>query len=82
MYAMQYEMALPADYDMEIIRERVRARGALLDAFPGPGLRSYCVRERGIDGSSLNQYAPVVRHWTGVAFMFGPSVQQSAALWI
>jgi len=27
MIAMQYEIALPADYDMEIIRERVRTRG-------------------------------------------------------
>jgi hypothetical protein len=58
MYAMQYEIGLPADYDMEIIRERVRTRGALLDSLSGLGLKAYCVRERGNHGSPVNAYAP------------------------
>ncbi|GAA4535155.1 DUF4865 family protein [Amycolatopsis samaneae] len=58
MHAMQYEITLPADYDMAIIRERVATRGHLLDAFPGLGLKAYGIRERGVDGSTLNQYAP------------------------
>ncbi len=57
MYAMQYEITLPADYDMKIIRERVAARGAMLDGFGGLGLKAYLIRERGA-GSPVNQYAP------------------------
>jgi hypothetical protein len=104
MYAMQYEISLPADYDMDIIRRRVATRGASTDALPGLGLKAYAIRERGVDGSSVNQYAPFylwtsttgmvefllgpgfaalcgdfgrprVRHWTGVAFAFGPAEQ-------
>lgn len=58
MYAMQYEITLPADYDMRIIRRRVAARGPALDAFPGLGLKAYLIRERGVDGAPVNQYAP------------------------
>jgi hypothetical protein len=55
---MQYEITLPADYDMKIIRERVATRGHALDAFPGLGLKAYLIRERGVHASPLNQYAP------------------------
>jgi hypothetical protein len=58
MYAMQYEITLPADYDMRIIHERVRTKGALLDDLPGLGFKAYGIRERGTDGSTLNQYCP------------------------
>ncbi|KAA2262016.1 DUF4865 family protein [Solihabitans fulvus] len=58
MYAMQYEITLPADYDMGIIRNRVATRGHLLDDFAGLGLKAYLMRERGVDGSPVNQYAP------------------------
>ncbi len=58
MYAMQYEVTLPADYDMGIIRNRVAARGHLLDDRAGLGLKAYAIRERGVDGSPVNQYAP------------------------
>ncbi|MGW3561348.1 DUF4865 family protein [Streptomyces sp. NPDC000963] len=57
MHAMQYEITLPADYDMGVVHERVATRGHLLDAFPGLGLKAYLVRERGAD-SPVNQYAP------------------------
>lgn len=59
---MQYEITLPADYDMNIIRERVATRGHLLDDFPGLGLKAYLMRERGAD-SPVNQYAPLYL-WT------------------
>ncbi len=58
MYAMQYEITLPADYDMTIVRERVATRGHALDDRPGLGLKAYLVRERGVAGSAVNQYAP------------------------
>ncbi|MYV53237.1 DUF4865 family protein [Streptomyces sp. SID3212] len=57
MHAMQYEITLPADYDMGIIRTRVATKGHLLDAFPGLGLKAYLMRERG-EQSVVNQYAP------------------------
>lgn len=68
MYAMQYEITLPADYDMTIIRHRIATRGHLLDAFPGLGLKAYLIRERGTDGSPVNQYAPFYL-WSAVSGM-------------
>ncbi|MFF8409472.1 DUF4865 family protein [Streptomyces omiyaensis] len=58
MYAKQYEITLPADYDMRTIRQRVAAGGHVLDDRPGLGLKAYVIRERGTDGSPVNQYAP------------------------
>ena len=58
MLAMQYEITLPADYDMQIIHDRVAASGPLLDAYPGLGVKAYLIRRRGVDGSTVNQYAP------------------------
>ena len=58
MHAMQYELTLPADYDMDIIRTRVATRGHLLDQADGLGVKAYGIRERGVDGSPVNQYAP------------------------
>lgn len=55
---MHYPIVLPADYDMEIIRERVHARGAALDDRAGLSLKAYCIRERGIASSPVNAYAP------------------------
>ncbi|WP_239108755.1 DUF4865 family protein [Microbispora siamensis] len=55
---MQYEITLPADYDMSIIRERVATRGHALDDRAGLGLKAYLIRERGAAGSPVNQYAP------------------------
>lgn len=58
MHGMNYRITLPADYDMGIIRHRVATRGHLLDTFPGLGQKAYLIRERGVDGSPVNQYAP------------------------
>ncbi|MFB7667340.1 DUF4865 family protein [Kitasatospora sp. NPDC056138] len=71
MQAMQYEITLPADYDMRIIRERVAIKGHLLDRLPGLGFKAYLIRERGRGehagtpagpgadgGPPVNQYAP------------------------
>ena len=58
MFAMQYEITLPADYDMAIIHRRVAERGHLLDDFPGLGLKAYLIQERGVAGAAVNQYAP------------------------
>ncbi|MDQ0989215.1 DUF4865 family protein [Streptomyces sp. V3I7] len=58
MHALQYELVLPADYDMGIVRERVRSRGHLLDDWDGMGVKAYLIRERGVLGSPVNTYAP------------------------
>ncbi|MEV5431684.1 DUF4865 family protein [Streptomyces sp. NPDC052701] len=58
MHAMQYEITLPADYDMDVVRGRVARVGHLLDAWDGLGLKAYLMRERGTHGSPVNQYAP------------------------
>ncbi|MBT2442065.1 DUF4865 family protein [Streptomyces sp. ISL-36] len=77
MHAMQYEITLPAGYDMEIIRKRVASKGHLLDDFPGLGLKAYLLRERE-DGSPVNQYAPFYLWATpeGMnSFLWGPGFQ-------
>lgn len=58
MHAMQYELTLPADYDMGVIRARVARIGHLLDDWEGLGSKTYLMRERGVHGSPVNQYAP------------------------
>ncbi|WP_433918015.1 DUF4865 family protein [Streptomyces canus] len=58
MHAMQYELTLPADYDMGVIRARVARVGHLLDDWEGLGFKTYLIRERGVNGSPVNQYAP------------------------
>jgi hypothetical protein len=68
MQAMQYALTLPADYDMDIIRHRVATRGHLLDDWEGLGFKTYLVRERGVFGSPVNQYAPFYL-WNTVAGM-------------
>ncbi|WP_327358516.1 DUF4865 family protein [Streptomyces sp. NBC_01304] len=78
MHAMQYEITLPADYDMGIIRKRVEAKGHLTDAFPGLGVKAYLMRERGTDGSTVNQYAPFYLWRTSEgmnSFLWGPGFQ-------
>lgn len=75
MQLMQYEITLPADYDMGIIRHRVATRGSRTDDFPGLGIKAYLMRERGRHGSPVNQYAPFYL-WAELAgmneFLFGP----------
>lgn len=78
MHAMQYEITLPADYDMGVIRRRVASRGHLLDDWQGLGLKAYLVRERGLRGSPVNQYAPFYLWNTGAgmnAFLWGGPFQ-------
>ncbi|WP_037671132.1 DUF4865 family protein, partial [Streptomyces afghaniensis] len=78
MHAMQYELTLPADYDMGVIRDRVARRGRLLDDWDGLGFKAYLARERGLCGSPVNQYAPFYL-WNTVdgmnAFLWGGGFQ-------
>jgi hypothetical protein len=56
--ACQYEITLPADYAMRVIRDRVARFGHLLDDRAGLALKAYLIRERGVAGSPVHQYAP------------------------
>ncbi|WP_062646184.1 DUF4865 family protein [Streptomyces maremycinicus] len=79
MHAMQYELTLPADYDMGVIHARVSRVGHLLDDWEGLGLKAYLVRERGVHGSPVDQYAPFYL-WNTVegmnAFLWGGGFQR------
>jgi hypothetical protein len=57
MYAMQYAIPLPADYDMQIVRDRVARTGQLLDGFAGLNFKAYLIREKA-NGALVNEYAP------------------------
>jgi hypothetical protein len=57
MYAMNYSVPLPADYDMAIIHRRVAERGHLTDDYEGLGFKAYLVREIAA-GAPVNEYAP------------------------
>jgi hypothetical protein len=75
---MNYRTTLPADYDMEIIRNRVAAKGRLMDDFPGLGQKAYLIRERGVDGSPVNQYSSFYLWNTSEgmnSFLWGPGFQ-------
>lgn len=66
MLAMNYQLSLPADYDVDSIRRRIPAIGKRFDAVPGLGLKAFLLREQGVEGSPVNQYAPFYL-WTDAA---------------
>ncbi|KAA1182288.1 DUF4865 family protein [Rhizobium tropici] len=77
MIAMQYNFALPADYDMTIIDRRIRDKGPLLDNLPGLKFKAYLTARKGdaVTGSRENLYAPfyVWRQEEGLSdFVCGP----------
>ena len=57
MYAMQYQITLPTDYDMQIIRDRVTQTGHLMDGYPGLEFKAYLIQEK-TKGAPQNAYAP------------------------
>lgn len=67
MYAMQYEVTLPADYEMGTIRRRVATLGSKTDDFEGLGLKAYLVQDQA-NGATVNQYAPFYL-WNAAAGM-------------
>ncbi|KQR77140.1 hypothetical protein ASG35_12840 [Burkholderia sp. Leaf177] len=59
MIIKQYQISLPADYRMQVIRDRVASRGASFDTFAGLGLKCFLIREKGKFGAMANEYSPV-----------------------
>jgi len=81
MIAMQYSLALPADYDMAIIDSRIRNKGPLLDGFPNLKFKAYLRAARGDLGSRENLYAPFYvwdRAEGASDFLCGPGFQTLA----
>ena len=80
MLAKQYTIMLPADYDMEIVRVRVRDRGSVFDTWPGLGFKAFLISERD-RGATANRYAPFYL-WNDVAgtnqFLYGDGFAQLA----
>lgn len=77
MIATQYDITLPADYDMDIVRRRVATRGHALDDYAGLTLKAYLVRDRNRH-APVNSYSPFYIweddtvasrfHWGGEGF--------------
>jgi hypothetical protein len=57
MIIAHYAHRLPADYDVDIIRNRARARGHLFDAIPELYFKGFLLRERGKFGAIANEYS-------------------------
>lgn len=58
MLTMHYAITLPADYDMNIVRERVIRLGPTMDTYEHLGFKAYLISEVGKDGNNENSYAP------------------------
>ncbi|MCM1636686.1 DUF4865 family protein (plasmid) [Latilactobacillus sp. 5-91] len=58
MQAMQYKIGLPTDYDMDIIKKRVRNNGYKTDGFQDLLFKAYLITERGTDNQE-NSYCPL-----------------------
>jgi Domain of unknown function (DUF4865) len=56
MLIAHYGHRLPADYDLELIRQRARARGHLWDAMPELHFKAFLLRERGRFGAITSEY--------------------------
>ncbi|MGV8921457.1 MAG: DUF4865 family protein [Pseudomonas sp.] len=59
MLAKQYSHRLPADYDMNIIRQRAIARGPLWDDIQGLAFKAFVVQTKGEHGALGNLYASI-----------------------
>ena len=59
MIAMQYKITLPNDYDMNIIKDRVKNNGYKTDVFEELKFKLYLTSEKGINRSLQNSYCPL-----------------------
>lgn len=59
MIGMQYKVILPKDYDMEIIKKRVKDNGYKTDGFQALNFKAYLITETEKDGNFYNCYAPL-----------------------
>lgn len=64
MIATQYKITLPSDYDMNIIRERVKNNGHKTDGFIELRFKLYLITEKGVNNNLQNSYCPLYL-WKG-----------------
>jgi hypothetical protein len=57
MFMMQYTHRLPADYDMDRIRNRAAHLGPRWDETHGLAFKAFLAQERGANGSTANTYS-------------------------
>lgn len=58
MIGMQYKISLPSDYDMKLIKTRVKENGGKTDGFDALLFKCYLIQESSVD-SFENVYAPL-----------------------
>lgn len=56
---MQYKIQLPDDFDMNLIRQRVRENGTKTDGFQDLIFKAYLISTKGEHDAQANQYAPL-----------------------
>lgn len=54
MIATQYKIILPTDYDMNIIKDRVKINGYKTDGFEGLKFKLYLITEKGMINNILH----------------------------
>ncbi|WP_238900535.1 DUF4865 family protein [Clostridium sp. YIM B02500] len=59
MIATQYKIILPSDYDMSIIKDRVKNNGYKTDGFEDLKFKLYLTTEKGKNENSQNSYCPL-----------------------
>jgi len=59
MIATQYKITLPSDYDMNIIKNRVKNNGYKTDGFDDLKFKLYLITEKGINNNIQNSYCPL-----------------------
>jgi hypothetical protein len=59
MIASQYKVILPSNYDMDIIRKRVKDNGHKTDGFYGLKFKLYLITEKGKHNNWQNSYSPL-----------------------
>ena len=58
MQAMRYDISLPTDYDMTIIRDRVKNTGHLMSGFQDLYVKIFMISEKS-QGALSNSYSPL-----------------------
>ena len=59
MIATQYKIILPSDYDMNIIKDRVKNNGHKTDGFEDLKIKLYLITEKGENNNLQNTYCPL-----------------------
>ncbi|MBT2686727.1 DUF4865 family protein [Bacillus sp. ISL-47] len=59
MIAAQYKITLPSDYDMQIIKARVKKNAYKTDGFQDLKFKLYLITEKGINDNNQNSYCPL-----------------------